>query len=104
MQVQVLLFWLQFGGELQRGTRGGAGAEKAGLGASYTFFLKYFLENEIFLENRIFLENLKFFVPIFYENDCIFFKNPISFFFASELDSESLSTLDETKCQKSEKI
>jgi hypothetical protein len=49
--------------------------------------------SEIFLRNEIFLDNLKFFVPIFKENDCIFLENAISFFFASELDSESLSTL-----------
>ncbi len=40
----------------------------------YTFFLKYFLENEIFLDN------LKFFVLIFLENDCVFLENAISFF------------------------
>jgi hypothetical protein len=44
---------------------------------SYTFFLKYFLENEIFLDN------LKFFFLIFSNFD----------FFISKVDSESLSTL-----------
>jgi hypothetical protein len=41
---------------------------------NYTFFPKYFLENEIFLDNP------KFLISIFLENDCIFLENAISFF------------------------
>jgi hypothetical protein len=51
------------------------------------FFLKFFLEN------KIFLDNFKFYVLIFSNFDCIFLENAISFFFALELDSKSLSTL-----------
>jgi hypothetical protein len=41
---------------------------------NYTFFLKFFLENEIFLDN------LNFFVPIFSNFDCIFLENAIKIF------------------------
>jgi hypothetical protein len=44
-------------------------------GGNYTFFLKFFLENEIVLDN------LKFFAPIFSNFDCIFLENAISFFY-----------------------
>ncbi len=57
---------------------------RRGTSGEYTFFLKYFLENEIFLDN------LKFFVLIFSNFDKMHL-----IFFASELDSELLSTFRE---------
>ncbi len=57
--------------QYQIGSKFGDLAAQAG---EYTFFLKYFLENEIFLDN------LKLLILIFSNFNCIFLENAIFFF------------------------